>query len=311
MISLERLLDGLEVAVEPFSMHGIRRNCSRDCGRSHGPTIHYAVSGSGVPELAASEAVRSSTRSVIVLPPRRRARMMPERRGREAGDPDIVIACVAIRATYQGSIGLFDNLREPLVEKLAADDPISRSFEELLDEVATLRPGSRAMAETLLRRCLILLLRRYFEHGEARLAWLAALEDTRLGRVVAAMHDRPEHAFTLPELAEVAGMSRTVFAARFTDALAQPPIEFLKRLRLARAAHLLSRTELPVKAVAAQVGYASRSSFTRAFVACHGAAPTAFRAAADELAPSPVDPVLKVGHVSRDDPGSPRRRPAA
>jgi len=80
-----------------------------------------------------------------------------------------------------------------------------------------------------------------------------------------------------PELAEVAGMSRTVFAARFTSAMARPPIEFLKGLRFARAAHLLARTDLPVKAIASRVGYASRSSFTRAFVAHHGAPPTDFR----------------------------------
>jgi transcriptional regulator GlxA family with amidase domain len=86
--------------------------------------------------------------------------------------------------------------------------------------------------------------------------------------------------FTVTELAEVAGMSRTVFAARFTSAMARPPIEFLKGLRFARAAHLLARTDLPVKAIASRVGYASRSSFTRAFVAHHGAPPTDFRATA-------------------------------
>lgn len=52
------------------------------------------------------------------------------------------------------------------------------------------------------------------------------------------------------------------FAARFADTLAESPIEFSKTLRLARAAHLLTRTDRPVKTVAAQVGARSRSSFT-------------------------------------------------
>jgi transcriptional regulator GlxA family with amidase domain len=138
------------------------------------------------------------------------------------------------------------------------------------------------MVEALLRRCLLLLLRRLRDRNPQRLAWLAPLEDSRLGRVVTAMQDRPEHCFTLPALAEVAGMSRSVFAARFAGALGRPPIEFLKTLRLARAAHLLLATDLPVKSVASRVGYSSRSSFTRAFVACHGVGPMAFRATARE-----------------------------
>jgi acetolactate synthase-1/2/3 large subunit len=69
-------------------------------------------------------------------------------------------------------------------------------------------------------------LRRCFERAGGSQAWAATLDDTRLGRAVAAMREHPEHAFTLTELAEIAGMSRTVFAARFAEALAQPPIEF-------------------------------------------------------------------------------------
>jgi AraC family transcriptional regulator, activator of mtrCDE len=96
------------------------------------------------------------------------------------------------------------------------------------------------------------------------------------------MQDRPEQPFTLPTLAEVAGMSRSVFAARFADGLGQSPIGFLKTLRLARATRLLLATDLPVKTVAVRVGYSSRSSFTRAFAACHGVGPMAFRSGAHE-----------------------------
>ena len=39
-------------------------------------------------------------------------------------------------------------------------------------------------------------------------------------------------------------------------------------------------TDLPVKTVADRVGYSSRSSFTRAFAACHGVGPLAFRSGA-------------------------------
>ena len=148
--------------------------------------------------------------------------------------------------------------REPLVEPLGAHDVLACVLDDLCDELAAGRPGARAMVETLVRRCLILLLRRC----SGRPSWLAGLEDARLGRAVGAMQACPAGTFTLSTLAEEAGMSRSVFAARFTSVLGEPPMDFLKALRLGRAAELLTRTDLPVKTVASEVGYSSRSSFT-------------------------------------------------
>jgi len=247
------------------------------------PICSGANGDAGRIELACGTTVRLSPRAITITPPPRTARAGPSGGSRagepRSGDLPCMTSGVRIRARYQGTVNVFDQLGEPLVEPLRADDPIRRCFTDLVDEIAGLRPGRCAMAEALLRRILVLVLRRCFERAGGSLAWAAGLDDTRLGRAVGAMREHPEHAFTLTELAEIAGMSRTVFAARFMEALAQPPIEFLKTLRLSRAARLLTRTDLPIKAIAGKVGYSSRSSFTRAFVACHGAAPQAFRAA--------------------------------
>lgn len=275
MLSIARLLDGLEVAFDPPPVADVRRGWSgTDCA-VNAVSIHCTLSGGGVFEFTGGACLRFSRHSVTVVPPQRYARV-----DGGVADPDGLVVRGRIRATYHGSVDLFERLQEPLVEPLAADDPIGATFEALLDEITGQRPGARAMAEALLKRCLILLLRRQCGHGAVRPRWLAPLEDARLGRVVAAMQARPEQAFTLSALAEVAGMSRSVFAAHFSDAMGQPPIEFLKALRLARAAQLLTGTDLPVKGVAMRVGYASRSSFTRAFIARHGVCPMAFRAAA-------------------------------
>jgi AraC family transcriptional regulator, activator of mtrCDE len=297
-ISLERLLDGLDVTFEPLVVPTPRDGWLAS-GNDAPSSVCDPLGGCAILEVAGGATVRLTRHSVQVVPPRSHSpgftaaapRLLSARARAErawtptpsaASDGDILVVRGRIRATFQGSTGLFDHLREPLVECLAADDPLQRTFQELVEEIVGQRPGYRAMAEALVRRCLILLLRRLGERDQEQLRWLAPLEDSRLGRAVAAMQDRPEHSFTLPALAEVAGMSRSVFAARFADALGQSPIEFLKTLRLARATRLLLATDLPVKGVATRVGYSSRSSFTRAFVACHGVGPTAFRAAARE-----------------------------
>ena len=276
MMTLEQLLDGLDVEFEPRILEP----------RPAPDSTHPVSSRSAVIELVGGATVRFSGDRVIVVPPNSRAGCPDEPiAGSRNGVRAAVVDCGRIRAVYHGSLGLFDHLREPLVQDLAGDDPIRHVLEQLVDEMVVRPPGFRAMAEALVRRCLILLLRRCFEQDGDRLSCLA-IEDARLGRAADAMQARPEHAFSLMELAEVAGMSRSVFAAAFVHAVGQSPMVFLKALRLGRAAELLRHTDLPVKSVSPRVGYSSRSAFTRAFVARHGVGPMAFRAAArDPAAP--------------------------
>jgi AraC family transcriptional regulator, activator of mtrCDE len=273
MITLEQLLDGLDVAIGPVAIHALRRDGVQEDVQTHWPALHYGLRGSGRLEVAERGSVRVAARTIIVAPPGR-ARLVI---ANGAPHNDVVVASVAMRVTYQGLVGVFDHLHEPLVERVSASDPVRRTFSELFEEVDAHRPGFHAMCEALLRRCVIWLLRRCFDRTDCRLPWLAPLEDARLARALAAMHERPQHCFTLAELAELAGMSRSVFAARFAHAVGESPIEVLKALRLARAAELLTRTDLPIKGIAARVGYASRSSFTRAFCARHGRPPADFR----------------------------------
>lgn len=295
---LERVLDGLDVTFEPLIISDDRHGWAGH-GRDDAPSVRQTVEGDAIFTLVGGVELCARPDRVAVLPSRLRGHAFPGNRpapmsararatrvwhsvAPAAAEPDGLVARGRIRVTYLGSVGLFDRLCEPVVEQLTADDPLWRGFKDLLDEIAGQRPGCRAMAEAMLRRCLIDLLRRQHDRDPLGLSWLTPLEDSRLGRAVSAMQDRPEQSFTLPTLAEVAGMSRSVFAARFADVLGQSPIGFLKTLRLARATRLLLATDLPVKTVAVRVGYSSRSSFTRAFAACHGVGPMAFRSGAHE-----------------------------
>ena len=311
MISLDRLLDGLDVSVDPVVLYDPRQDRALDRSRASQASIRYLLSGGGVLELTGGAVIRISKDRLTVLPPRSRKNGNGDPTSRRAGpaEKDIMVATGRLRATYLGSVGLFDQLREPLVEDLSAGDPIRRAFRELLDEIASQRPGRRVMAESLLRQCLILFLRRCCKR-EGRVPWMAALDDEGIGRAVAAMRDRPEHSFTLQGLAEVAGMSRSVFAARFAESVERSPMEFLKVVRLARAAELLTRTDLPVKTVAARVGYSSRSSFTRAFLTSHRIGPTAFRAEGREpiSAVAALPSTRPVWDPARERPSGRRRR---
>ena len=106
---------------------------------------------------------------------------------------------------------------------------------------------------------------------------MAALEDPQLSGALEQMINEPGRRFTLEFLAESAGMSRSAFAQRFVAAFGRSPMDFLKELRLQRAALLLRSTNRPVKSIADQVGFESRSHFSRSFTSHFGASPADFR----------------------------------
>jgi AraC-like DNA-binding protein len=195
----------------------------------------------------------------------------------DSSDAGVAVACGAIHATFQQSAGLFDQLREPIVEDVSDSAILKNAFPELAEEMRESRPGTAEIVSCILKRCLIGILRRLLVDAGEQPAWLLALENPRFGRVLAAMLDRPAHAHTLESLADIAGMSRSVFAQQFSTAFNRTAMSFLREIRLRRAARQLQATNLSVKAIAAAAGFRSRSYFWRVFKELHGVDPAGFR----------------------------------
>ena len=62
-------------------------------------------------------------------------------------------------------------------------------------------------------------------------------------------------------------------------------MDVLREIRIRQAEHLLTMTDLPVKIIAARVGFASRSHFSRAFTAFHHVTPSEYRDASQNAEP--------------------------
>src|SRR3990170_3843309 len=135
------------------------------------------------------------------------------------------------------------------------------------------RLGTRAFVSALMKQVLIVLLRSQPDNDSSMLLMTGA----RLAGVVATILDRPQDNHTVDSLATIAGMSRSRFSHHFTLAYGVSPKSFVQTARLASAARMLKGTDLPVKSIAAAVGFASRSHFSRAFQAKFGVDPSAFR----------------------------------
>jgi AraC family transcriptional regulator len=92
------------------------------------------------------------------------------------------------------------------------------------------------------------------------------------------------------ELASAASLSRGHLSRLFRDHVGVGPVAAFERLRLARAAALLARTSLTVKAVSDACGFANQFHFSRRFKGAYGVAPRTYR----EL-PAASRPELSLG----------------
>jgi AraC-like DNA-binding protein len=148
------------------------------------------------------------------------------------------------------------------------------SLDRLRDEVRDDRPGAALMAHHLAHMMLVQALRLYLsEHQGHGVGWFFALADPGLAAAIGAMHGAPGHRWTLAELATRAGMSRSVFAARFRDRVGETPVSYLTGWRMRLAAERLATTRDPLARIAQSLGYESENAFNTAFRRVMGSSP--------------------------------------
>ena len=89
---------------------------------------------------------------------------------------------------------------------------------------------------------------------------------------------------SLDDLAYRVAASRRQLQRAFAEAGETTFRSYLQRVRMARAAELLSDSSLPVNRVATAVGYRQPAQFAKAFRRHHGTPPSAFRDGARPIA---------------------------
>ena len=197
----------------------------------------------------------------------------------QAGDGalGIVTVCGEVRFEGIGTPGLFSGMDEPMVEHFEGPHGLQEQFIVLLAESAKPKIGTRPLTEALLKQCLVLLLRRKIERGESSLPWITALAEPGLSKAMQAILQRYSDPLTVEKLASIAGMSRSAFAAHFTQAFGRTPMSLLRSARLSRAKELLATSSASIAQIAGRVGFSSRSNFSRAFIQAYGIDPSKFR----------------------------------
>ena len=155
---------------------------------------------------------------------------------------------------------------------------LENSILHLVEEAASGRIGSEAMLAKLSEALFVDTLRRYVAGlPEQQTGWLTGARDPIVGKSLGLLHSRVAHPWTIAELADQVGISRSALVDRFTRYLSEPPMSYLTRWRLQLAARSLERTSRGVAEIAAEVGYESEAAFNRAFKREFGQPPGRYR----------------------------------
>jgi AraC-like DNA-binding protein len=148
------------------------------------------------------------------------------------------------------------------------------SLERMREELRDPQPGGALIAQQLAYMMLIQALRLHLADGtRSGVGWLFALADKQMREAIACMHDNPGHRWTLQQLAERVGMSRSIFALKFRETVGETPMEYLTRWRMLLAGDRLKTAGDTLSEIALSLGYESESAFGKAFKRVMGRSP--------------------------------------
>jgi AraC-like DNA-binding protein len=158
----------------------------------------------------------------------------------------------------------------------AAAGWLATLFRSAADESRSGRPGGENVLSRLSELMFVEIIRRHLEAlPPTENGWLAGVRDPLVGQALSAVHLQPAELWTVERMARLVGVSRSVFAERFTGMVGRPPMQYLALWRMQLASRLLADGH-PVSAVAESVGY-EEAAFRRAFKKLVGQTPAQWR----------------------------------
>lgn len=148
-------------------------------------------------------------------------------------------------------------------------------LERMMKVLREPQPGSFLLGQHLAQMMLVEALQLHVADSvkEDGAGWLFAPADKQLSAAITSMHESPGYRWSLQELAERAGISRSIFALRFKEKVGTSAIEYLTRWRMLRPADQLLHSSDSILAIAQSFGYASESAFGLSFKKVMGCSP--------------------------------------
>ena len=196
------------------------------------------------------------------------------------GEPTMLL-CGAVRFDHPAGRELVASMPRTIHLESAASPRLDRMYgviRLMAAEAEELQPGGEAVITRLADILVIQAIRAWIEGDPAaQSGWLGALQHPQVGRALALIHEDPAREWTVAGLAHELAMSRSAFAARFTQLVGEPVMAYVTRWRMYVANDLLQRDGATVAELAGRLGYRSEAAFARAFKRVMGTSPGAVR----------------------------------
>jgi AraC family transcriptional activator of mtrCDE len=316
-MDLDRLISGLEVNVVSLAECVVSPGWRLAFRGGDKPALHYNLSGLGKMVVGNFPAIPLLPHTLVLIPA-----MIPFRieAGKNEGvalrqiearqpsespdevaryiagnsDPEIILICGYISTVYGKSLDIFDTLASPIVEQFDEKDRLDHSLKSALAELVAQEVGMGAMTGSLMKQVLVRLLRRSLSSADLWSERFPILGDPQIARAFADMVAEPGASHSVKSLSNTAGLSRSGFMQRFTNAVGLSPLAVLRQLRMRRAASLLEANIWSLEQIANAVGYTSQRSFARAFRAVYGTDPSEYRNSSRKIS---SDPSGKLGNL--------------
>ncbi|MEP9380702.1 helix-turn-helix transcriptional regulator [Aquabacter sp. CN5-332] len=296
---LDNLMRALEIDVVALTEILVPLGHRAEMGMIDTPAIHYNLKGSGWISINSGPNIQLTPHLLIIVPPNtpfsievdggdgatrlisrdcwKRNEESILRIAAPSEQPEVVQICGFFNASFGQAVGLFRDLREPVIEQFEPSDRIDGKLLEAMDELLSQEIGMGAMTASLLKQVIIALARRSLKSSQSWTDRFSILADRQITRAFAEMVAHPGAAHTVQSLAHSASLSRSAFMARFSEIFGRSPMAVLRDLRMRQAALDLATTTAPVDVVAHNAGYESRSSFVRAFRKAYSVDPSEYR----------------------------------
>jgi AraC-like DNA-binding protein len=262
---LGTLLDALALRTSVFYAGALcgRHDFRREHNRGH---LHVLRSGRLMIEGRQRQTIQLDQPSLVFLPCRADHAVI----ARDGDGSEVV--CGTVEFAAGSSWMLAEILPEMIILPIDGSREMPALLSLMVAELESDRPGRQVMLDRLGEALVIAVVRDYALANPLELGFFRGVSDPLVSVALKALHAEADGEWTVERMAQVCGMSRARFAARFREAAGVTPLAYLTRLRIGRAQDLLLQGHLP-KRVALDVGYSGASAFSRVFNRVTGCPP--------------------------------------
>lgn len=165
-----------------------------------------------------------------------------------------------------------------LADVLRTEDAVvTQALETIAAEARAQALGGALYVESMARALVVHLLRRYASVRASDPVAPGMLTPRQQRIVSDYIETHLAEPLDLKGMGAVLGLAPCLFARQFRKSFGRPPYAWVMARRIERARQLLARSQMPIKAVAAECGFSDQAHLTRVFAASCGETPAAFR----------------------------------